>query len=312
MPASNRASILPMILLSTREATVLSGYDPPVARFEELRIPLSDGYSAYARHFRPDRSIGAVLYHHGIQSHCGWYEQSALALADAGYDVLQFDRRGSGRNTVDRGHAESAEQLIADARAAHRHLSSRSGRKDHHVVGVSWGGKLAVAAYVDHPADVRSLTLVTPGLFPKIGVSRGEMARIGFAMLYEPTRIFDIPLNDPELFTTNPTWAEFFRDDPHTLRQCTAAFYLASRRMDRIVARLKDAPPVPVHLFLAGDERIVDNDRTLAFFDSLDWPDVTCTWHQSARHSLEFESDAQRYFKQLTDFVTIVDRVKVP
>jgi alpha-beta hydrolase superfamily lysophospholipase len=277
-----------------------------VVRYEELSISLPDGYRAYARYFHAPRPIGSVLYHHGIQSHCGWYEASAAAAADAGYDVLQVDRRGSGRNEIDRGHAESAEQLIADSHAARDELLRRSSRSDYHLVGVSWGGKLVVAAYVNDPAGVKSLTLVTPGLFPKIGVTRGEMARIGFSMLYEPRRHFDIPLNDPDLFTANPRWAEFFRTDPFTLRQCTAAFYLASRRMDRIVARLKESPPIPIHLFLAGDERIVDNDRTADFFDDLDWPDTQTTMHETARHSLEFEGDATIYFHQLVSFIAAV------
>jgi alpha-beta hydrolase superfamily lysophospholipase len=168
---------------------------------------------------------------------------------------------------------------------------------------VSWGGKLAVAAYVAEPAGVQSLTLVTPGLFPKIGVSKPEMARIGFAMLYEPHRLFAIPLNDPELFTTNSRWQEFFRHDDITLRQCSASFYLASRRMDKIVARLADVRPAPIHLLLAGDERIVDNDRTDRFIDGLPWPGTKITLHEKARHSLEFEGDPALYFRQLVDFI---------
>ena len=169
-----------------------------MADFEELLLQLSDGYRAYARFWKPATELkGAVLYHHGIQSHCGWYEASARRLAAAGYAVLQVDRRGSGRNPVERGHAESAEQLIADSAVARDDLLHRTGFELYHVVGVSWGGKLAVAAYVAEQAGVESLTLVTPGLFPKIGVSKPEMARIGFAMLYEPRSLFDIPLNDP-------------------------------------------------------------------------------------------------------------------
>lgn len=272
--------------------------------FIEVHIPSADQYPLYCRYWRSTAvSKGAVLYHHGIQSHCGWYEGSARELAHAGYAVLQVDRRGSGRNEQDRGHAASAEQLVADSVAARDELLRRTGLDRYHLVGVSWGGKLAVAAHVADPAGVQSLTLVTPGLFPKIGVSKPEMARIGFAMLYEPRSLFDIPLNDPELFTTTPKWQEFFRRDELTLRQCSASFYLASRRMDKIVARLKDAPVVPVHLFLAGDERIVDNQRTEEFVAGLQWPGTRITVHPKARHSLEFEGDPAIYFRQMVDFV---------
>lgn len=271
--------------------------------YEDICVRLPDGYPAYARYWTgPDRK-GAVLYHHGIQSHCGWYETSAARLAEAGYAVLQIDRRGSGRNEIDRGHAESAEQLIGDSLAARDELLRRSGLSAYHSVGVSWGGKLVVAAHVNDPTSVTSLSLVTPGLFPKVGVSRGEMTKIGFAMLYEPNRLFDIPLNDPELFTTVPRWQEFFRTDGLTLRRCSAAFYLASRRMDRIAAKLPSATPVPIHLFIAGDERIVDNDRTTNFIQGLQWPACRITTYPAARHSLEFEGNPEVYFRELVSFI---------
>ena len=278
-----------------------------MARYDDLHLVMPDGYSVYGRLWLARQPRGAVLYHHGIQSHCGWYESSAEYLADAGYFVLQVDRRGSGRNKVDRGHAASAEQLIADAHAMRDELVRRVGFGEHHVVGISWGGKLAVAAYVSDPAGVKSLSLVTPGLFPLVGVSKGEMAKIGFAMLYEQRRLFDIPLDDAEFFTTVPRWQEFISTDPLTLRQCTASFYLASRRMDRTAARLSKAPPVPIHLFLAGDERIVDNDKTASFVRELYWPRCRITRHDAARHSLEFEGDPTVFFEDITRFLDEIE-----
>lgn len=274
-----------------------------MAGYAEITVTLSDGYPAYARYWSPSTLQGAVLYHHGIQSHCGWYETSARRLCDAGYAVLQIDRRGSGRNARDRGHAESQEQLFADSAAARDELFRRCGRSEYHLVGVSWGGKLCVAAHVVEPKGVKSMTLVTPGLFPVVGVSKTEMTKIGFAMLYEREKLFDIPLNDPELFTSVPRWQQFFRTDELTLRQCSASFYLASRRMDRTIAKLPAAPPVPIHLLVAGDERIVDNDKTVAFIDGLRWPRTRITTYPTARHSLEFEPDPEAYFRDLTSFI---------
>lgn len=271
--------------------------------FDEFRLPLPDGYSAYARYWSPTATPrGAVLYHHGIQSHCGWFEGSARAFATAGYAVLQVDRRGCGRNEAGRGHSESAEQLIADANAAQDELLRRTGCAHCHVVGVSWGGKLAVAAYAAGPRATASLTMVTPGLFPRVGVSATDMARIGLAMLYEPLSLHDIPLNDPPLLTSDPQWQEYIAADPLSLRQCTAGFYLASRRMDRVVAKLGQAPPVPIHLILAEDEGIIDNQKTLQFVEGLAWPGNIISQFPG-RHSLEFENDPKLYFDRLVGFV---------
>ncbi len=279
-----------------------------MAPFEEILVDLPDGYRAYARYWSPKTPRAAVLYHHGIQSHCGWYESSPARLVEGGCAVLQVDRRGCGRNETDRGHAESVDQLLADAFAARDELARRSGLGDHHVVGVSWGGRLAVAAYVREPARVRSLSLVTPGLFPLTGVSKETQADIGFAMLYEPWRLFDIPLGTPELFTQMPQWHRFFDADELTLHKCTAGFYLASRRMDKIIAKLPQTPAVPVHLLLAGDERIVDNEETASFIRDLYWPHGCITTYPGARHSLEFEPDREHYFKDLAAFISEVQQ----
>ncbi len=271
--------------------------------YEELRVALGDGYSAYARYWARGALKGAVVYHHGIQSHCDWYEGSAGALARAGYAVLQIDRRGSGRNEIGRGHAESVDQLIEDDLSARAKLTELSGFEDCHLVGVSWGGKLVAASYVCEPKGVKSLALVTPGLFPKVGVSKPEMARIGFAMLYEQEKLFDIPLDDSDLFTSSAKWKEFIDTDALTIHQCTAGFYLASRRMDRIIAPLVKSPQVPIHLFIADDERIIDNDKTIRFIEGLGWAGTRVSRYENARHSLEFENDPSVYFSALVDFI---------
>ncbi|MFQ5414866.1 MAG: alpha/beta fold hydrolase [Phycisphaerae bacterium] len=272
-------------------------------RFTEMTVTLRDGYAAYARYFAVTRPRGAVLYHHGIQSHCGWYETSAERLQDAGFAVLQVDRRGCGRNGVDRGHAESAEQLVQDSLAARDVLLRVSGCGGYDLVGVSWGGRLVVATYITDATGVRSMSLVTPGLFPLVGVSKARASEIASAMLYEREKPFDIPLNDPERFTASAKWQRFHRTDALTLRQATAGFYLASRRMDRWFGRLKACPPVPMHVLLAGDERIIDNDKTTGFVAELGWPDTRVTTYAAARHSLEYERDAEVYFRDLVGFI---------
>ncbi len=274
-----------------------------MAGFEELHVRLPDGYEAYARYWAPERAAGSVLYLHGIQSHCGWYEASAERLRQSGFAVLQPDRRGSGRNSRDRGHADGPGQLLDDAFACANELARRSGFRRHHLLGVSWGGKLAAAMHVTRPESIASLTLVTPGLFPVVDVSAVDKLRIGWAMLSDARRLFDIPLNDPELFTDDPAWIEWLRNDTLQLHQATAGFFLASRRMDRTTQRLTTAPPVPMHVLLAEDERIIDNATTRRFLRELPWPTLQITTYQRARHTLEFAESRERYLDDLVHWL---------
>jgi alpha-beta hydrolase superfamily lysophospholipase len=275
-----------------------------MAEYEELSVSLPDGYRAYARYWHPDgKPIAGVLHLHGIQSHCGWYEGSAEALRRAGFAVLQPDRRGSGRNVDHRGHADSPRQLIDDALCCVAELARRTGHRRHHLLGVSWGGKLVPAVYVTDPAGALSLTLITPGLFPIIDVSAAEKFNIGWSMVSNPERHFDIPLNDPELFTSDPEWIEYVCNDPLQLHQATAAFFLASRRMDRTARKLGASPPVPVHLFLAREERIIDNEHTRRFIRDTNWPDIRITTYDNARHTLEFGVSREPFLEDLVSWM---------
>ena len=271
--------------------------------FEEITIRLPDGYESYARYWRPERCRGGVLYIHGIQSHAGWYERSAARLCEAGCAVLQPDRRGSGRNEADRGHAESADQLLDDARCCLEELARRSGCGSSQVLGVSWGGKLAAAMHAANSEGISGLVLVTPGLFPIIDVSAAEKFRIGWSMIANPARSYDIPLNDPELFTSVPEWIDFLRQDPLQLHQATAGFFLASRRMDKIARRLGQAEPVPLHLMLAADERIIDNGETCDFVRQMGWSRRRITTYENSRHTLEFDPDCERYLEDLVRWI---------
>ncbi len=272
--------------------------------FQELTIALPDGYPAYARLWKARPSRGAVLHIHGIQSHAGWYERSARRLWEEGFTVLQPDRRGSGRNTPDRGHAQSSDQLIDDALTCQDVLAEHAGGEKHHLLGISWGGKLVCAMHVARPERTASLTLITPGLFPVVGVSKAEMFRIGISMVGAPLRLYDIPLNDPELFTRIPERIRFLQQDPHQIHQATAGFFLASRRMDKVSLKLAQAPPVPTHLMLAADESIIDNEKTRTFLRDLNWRRTAITTYRNSRHTLEFDPDADAYLDDLVAWVS--------
>ncbi len=274
--------------------------------YQELNTELPDGYSAYARYWPVREPTGAVLYLHGIQSHCGWYEESARRLQQAGLAVLQPDRRGSGRNQTDRGHAESKEQLIDDGLACGRRLLELAGLKQFHLVGISWGGKLVCAMAAAEPGLVRSLSLVCPGLFPRVDVSGAEKFRIGLSMVGNRRRYFDIPLNDPHLFTSQPQWIEFLRSDELTLRQVTASFFLASRRMDSVLRDLPEISPLPLHLMVVDDDDIIDSGKTVEFVRELHWPATRITHYPASKHTLEFEAVREEYWNDLVDWLTSV------
>jgi len=267
-------------------------------------IRLADGYEAAARWWLPPSPRGAVLYFHGIQSHGGWYERSGQALADAGLAVLMPDRRGSGLNQVQRGHSESADACIGDASAAVDALIQRTGIGRIHVVGVSWGGKLSVALADRAGERLATLSLVAPGLFPRVDLATVDKFRVALSLIHERERLYDIPLNLPIMFTENPERLAFVAADAIKLQQVSASFLLATRRLDRFVRGFSHTGwRGGLHLFLAGRDRIIDNDHCRAWFRGLPLTDKALTDYPDAAHTLEFEPDPTPFHRALVDWI---------
>ncbi len=282
-------------------------YDAPaMSTWAPVQVRLSDDYTGFARLWRPPSPRSGVLYLHGIQSHGLWYEASAARLAEAGWAVLLPDRRGSGRNERDRGHAPSARRLLLDAAESLNELHARTGFSQFHVVGVSWGGKLALALQRFAPERVLSLSLLAPGLFPLVDLKFADKVRVGLSALTAPHTLFDIPLQEPELFTANPVRQQFIRDDPLKLTKVTTGFLLASRRLDRyVLAGAKHSRSCPLRVYLAGRDRIIDNHATKDFIRHLRWPSREIIEYDEAHHTLEFEPDPEPFFADLVEFLVL-------
>jgi alpha-beta hydrolase superfamily lysophospholipase len=246
---------------------------------------------------------GRVVVLHGVQSHSGWYHSLGRTLAGAGFEASFPDRRGSGPNRRDRGHAPSGRRLVQDIVEWLESLRAEDSSLPIILAGISWGGKLVVITAARHPELVDGLALICPGLLPRVGVSRREKLRIAWAMLTDRHKLFPMPLSDPALFTANPEAKAFIAADPHGLRQGTAGLMAASFFIDRRVRRAPRRIHQPALLMLAGRDRIVDNGRTLAYYRTLATAVREVIEYPDGHHTLEFEPDPTRYAHDLIGWI---------
>jgi alpha-beta hydrolase superfamily lysophospholipase len=252
----------------------------------------SDGYRwIYRRYLPPGSPVGRVVALHGIQSHGGWYTESCRFLARAGYTVDFLDRRGSGLNQEARGDAPSFRRLLHDIAEFLRSDGERP-----FLLAISWGGKLGVALEHFHPGLLRGLVLLAPGICPRIKPPFRDRLKIAWSRLVAPRRLFPIPLDDPALFTGTPARQQFIRDDPLSLRQATARFLVSSVHLDVVLKRSPKHVAIPSLLLLAGRDRIIDNQRTRAYFERFAATDRQVIEYPEAHHTLEFEPDPTPLF----------------
>ena len=222
---------------------------------------------AYVIH-RPRRlnhRRAAFIYLHGIESHSGWFDEAAGRLAARGYPVFCFDRRGSGINRENRGHVsghvERGIHLVDDVHCAVGIVKAFDKFDEIYLIGLSWGGKYAMAYDAVYPNEVDGLVLITPGMKPKVDLTAGEKAGVFTDVVFAPKRQHRIPI-EPEMFTTDPKQLAYITNDPLKLHTASASFMWQSLKMDRSVETDDKGKHPPLLLFLAGKDRIIDNTKT--------------------------------------------------
>ncbi len=276
----------------------------------------SDSYALHLRRWQPvdDNPVAHVVALHGIQSHSGWYAYSASRMCQAGFDVHFLDRRGSGLNETRRGHATHPDRLVNDVCQYLRRLKheERVGKEPLPVIllGVSWSGKLATTIAARRRDLVDALGLLYPGIHSRVRPSRSQVLKLNMALMkgYGYYAV-PIPLTDATLFTGDQYWQEFIRQDALALHKASLSLLSASRRLDEIAQNEGSDATCPVLMMLAGQDRIIDNNRVKAFLHQMQSRDKWLIEYPAAAHTLEFELDRDCFIDDLLHWLSHAVRV---
>jgi len=264
----------------------------------------SDGASlAYVSYTQPGATT-ALVYLHGIESHAGWFALAADGLREQGFDVYCLDRRGSGLNRENRGfpsgYVDDYSTLLADIRAFVAPLHDRYRRV--FLVGLSWGGKLALSYGLSYPQDIDGLVLITPGLRANVDVSFASKLKIALLSPLNPGARVPVPIQ-PEMFTTTPLYLDYIRQDPLRLTTATVRFFWQSHRLDRYVDRNIARNRLPLQLFLADGDTIIDNQAVLTLLQQGKSAGLDVLRYGDQTHSIQLDAP-QRLVDDMTEWLT--------
>lgn len=252
-----------------------------------------DGYVFQLVRFPSKEKVsrGKIVFVHGIRSHAGWYERSCEALAAKGYDVVFLDRRGAGANQENRGDCPSFRRLIDDiGEFLQAEKQTLGAGQKLNLTGISWGGKLAIALPIRHPGLIDRVLLATPGIVAKVDLPFKIKQQVFFARLFNPKRMFTVPLNEPQLFTSNQEKQAYIQNDPLGIRDVTARFMLNSVQLDWYIRRNLKHVSCPVLLMSAGKDQIVDHIKTREILQNhLPRGILQEKLFTNAEHTLEFD-----------------------
>jgi len=262
-----------------------------------------DGTELRYRYWKSRRPSAAVIILHGIQSHSGWYEASAGFLFENGLEVAALDRRGSGMNAAGRGDMPGFKALVEDVKTFIEQLRNKRGIDRFHLVGVSWGGKLAAVFSLLCPGLIDSQILMSPGIYSKVDFGIGDRISVLMNYFFRPGKLYPIPIDKPEMFTANPQKLKYIRRDTLGLHHCTARFFLESFRMERLLEKRAEDLMTPTLMMLSGMDAIVDNERLKDFFSRMGAEKKKLEVYENAHHTLEFEEDRMPIFSDILRWI---------
>ena len=269
---------------------------------EIRRITAENGTVVPVRLFGSDGNRMPLLMVHGLQSHSGWFSQSAAFLASLGYPVYVMDRRGSGLSQAPRGDIKDFMQWANDIEAVRAYAIKQHGGSQVFLLGHCFGAIPATLYAERTPEAIKGLILTTPGIFTYTSIPFSQMLKIATTLSGQRDYYLPVPL-DPDQFSELPEYEPLIAADPLALRSVTGDLYWQIHRARQYIKSNSDQLTMPILVGMAGEDEIADNRQNRQWLVDVPSPDKTEMTYPEARHILEYSLERQRYFEDLRQWL---------
>jgi acylglycerol lipase len=292
----------------------ITAVDDVRSKAKELLGPAPDpdwvaapsGYRIPVRRYGIGGGRRPVVMLHGLESHSGWFVQSARRIAALGLPVHAFDRCGSGVSQADPELGARFDALLAEVDAVAASALAGTGYDSVHLVGHCFGALLAILyAALHRPARLGGvvkappprLVLATPALYTRTDLPPRDKLRVLASLLRRRGPPVRIPLA-PEEFSELEPYVELVRGDRLLVRAVPGRlFYEILRARGRLGAAAR-ALRAPLLFAMAADDPICDNPRNQRLYERVT-AQKQLREYPGARHILEFSGARAAFLDDL-------------
>jgi alpha-beta hydrolase superfamily lysophospholipase len=285
--------------MSTPEPTVTAATSPLRATFRS-----HDGAELHYRHW-PAASPAkrALLLFHRGHEHSGRWEETVRALNLPETEIFAWDARGHGASPGERGTAEHIGVLIRDVEEFVRHVSRTHEIAVEEMIVVAHSvGAVVVTAWVhDFAPQIRGLVLATPAFKVRLYVPlavpflrlRDRLKPGGYVKSYVKAK----------MLTHDPEQALGYERDQLVFPQISVKMLLDLHDTGARLVADASAIRVPVLMFSAGADWVVDNRVQDLFFQRLSSSDKTRRVLPGFHHAIFHERERNVVIDHVREFV---------
>ena len=262
----------------------------------DLETTISRGQiDLHVEHFRPQgNNRRALVMVHGFSAHCGLYRHVAAHLAVQGTAVTAFDCRGHGRSGGRRGHVDTFADYLDDLATVIAWAREQDYTLPWGLLGHSLGGAIVLAYALDETRAERPTALVLAAPWLKLRMTVPAPKRLAANVVARVLPTFSMPNGlRAEDISRNPQVRAGFREDPLVHHTASAGWFMATLRAQAHIRAHAQRLRVPCLMLLAGDDRIVANEASLAFANSAGRPGVEIRCYEHLYHDMFLEPEAE-------------------
>lgn len=216
----------------------------------------------------------ALLALHGLGEHGGRYLHLPHYLQSVVSSVTCVDHRGHGRSEGLRGHVARFDLFVEDAVVAIRRLDEqlrrRFGRAEIHLLGHSFGGLVALRTVLSHPSlPLRSVTISAPLLGIRVKVPPvKKAAALALAKVWGSLHMTNEI--DANLVSRDPEVVRAYLADRLVHNKITPQFFVELQEAMANTLKRHSGLMVPAQFLVPLEDRIVDPNATIGFFEKLE------------------------------------------
>ncbi len=244
----------------------------------------------------------AVVLVHGYGEHIGRYDETARALAAAGFSVRGYDQRGHGQSGGVRGFCRRFGEYLEDLGLVVER--ARGDKLPVFVLGHSFGALVAPHFALQHPTALAGLVLTSPYwklamAVPPAKVLAGKIASGLFPKLALPSGLKGADV------TRDPEIAALYDRDPLNNKNATARWFTeATAAQEDLVARAPQLT-VPVLLIAGEADKIAAASQARVVFERIGSKDKTLRMLAGQYHEVlnEPKPDRERTVAEIVEWL---------
>ena len=238
-----------------------------------------------------------IVYMNGLESHGGWFAESARTLTERGIDVYAIDRRGSGINSRVIGNYED---WVSDVHQLVKKIKEDDSGKDINLVSLCFGARVATAEAIKNKEDAKTLTYISPGFDMKIDLNCCEKNLVAWSILSGINSPVSSPVKRAEMFTRDEKYLKWIKSDLLKVTSPNASDFYQGFVLGEFCKDRLGEVKIPVFILFAENDEIVNVDKARKTFSKLGKkPEIKV---YEADHTIFF-SNKEEFIRDLINFV---------